>query len=153
MKKPGGTATRKRKIILTKNQRHLTRRYFIWCHKTTKEELDKVDRYFTQLVVDDYLLTQLRGSGEFKHPEAHDGFKRKVDEFHLYMKDKETNVMAKKFLKGKEGAMNPDYLYLKKRFAAIEKAIIAFLGKKGLAEICELYEGEMTQRILQAKGH
>ena len=50
---------------LSENQQRLMRRYFVWCYKTTKEELDKIDRYFTQNTVDDYILARLLESEEF----------------------------------------------------------------------------------------
>jgi len=44
---------------LKSNERNLIRRYLIWCYKATKEDLDKVDRKFTQLRVDYYVSDQL----------------------------------------------------------------------------------------------
>lgn len=43
--------------------------------------------------------------------------------------------------------------YLKNRLEAVEKAIEHFLGKDDLNNIQMLYENEMTNRILQARGH
>jgi hypothetical protein len=146
-------ASRAKGKVLTKNGRNLTRRYLVWCYKTTKEELDKIDRYFTQLAVDRYVLAQLR-SGRVK-ANAHDQniYRKRVGDFKVYMEQKEMNVLKKKYLNGKAGALNAEYRYLYNRFIAIERAIVAFLGRKALNTICAQYEHEMTQRILQAREH
>jgi len=47
-------------------EKNLLRRYLIWCYKTTKEELDKVDRYFTQDVADAYILKCLRSGKDYR---------------------------------------------------------------------------------------
>jgi hypothetical protein len=137
---------------LTKNERDLTRRYLVWCYKTAKEELDKIDRYFTQLTVDKYILMQLKEVREYKKVNEHDHFRR-VEEFRVYMEKKRINALKKKFLDGKKGKVTPEYQYLFNRFVAIQKAVTVFLGKKELAVICSLYEKEMTQRILQTREH
>lgn len=138
---------------LTKNARNLTRRYLVWCYKTAKEELDKIDRYFTQLAVDRYVLAQLKGGRDYANAPERDIYRKRVVDFQIYMGQKERNVLKKKYLNGKKGALNPEYRYLCNRFIAIEKAITAFLGKKELSAICAQYEHEMTQRILQAREH
>ena len=139
--------------VLTKNERNLTRRYLVWCYKTTKEELDKIDRYFTQLAADKYVLAQLEKGREIEKVNGQDIYKKQIKDFRAYMGQKEINALKKKYLTGKKGVTNPEYTYLRNRFIAIEKAIVAFLGKKELNNICELYEQEMTQRILQAREH
>ena len=139
--------------VLTKNERNLTRRYLVWCYKTTKEELDKIDRYFTQLAADKYVLAQLEKGREIEKVNGQDIYKKQIGGFRAYMGQKEINALKKKYLTGKKGVTNPEYTYLRNRFIAIEKAIVAFLGKKELNNICELYEQEMTQRILQAREH
>ena len=138
---------------LTQNEKHLIRRYLIWCYKTTKEELDKVDRYFTQLKVDDLVLRQLRSVKEYKLSVGSKSYKDMVDRFQEYMSKKESNVLKKKYANDEHSVLNPDYQYLHYRFKAIEKAIIRFLGKDELKRICSLYENEMTRRILEARQH
>ena len=138
---------------LTKNERNLTRRYLVWCYKTTKEELDKIDRYFTQLAVDRYVLARLKSGREYAHVHDQDAYRKQVGNFQAYVEQKEMDVLKKKFLNGRKGALIPEYRYLYNRFIALEKAIVAFLGKKELNAICAQYEHEMTQRILQAREH
>jgi len=137
---------------LTQREKDLMRRYLVWCYKTTKEELDKIDRYFTQLIADDFTLKQLQGTQGYKSSVDKD-YKNLVDQFKLYMDKKESSVLKKKFKDHKRTKLNPDYHYLWSRFAAIEKTIKHFLGVKELAKISLLYEQEMTRRILQAREH
>ncbi|MCA9406907.1 MAG: hypothetical protein KC684_10240 [Candidatus Omnitrophica bacterium] len=134
---------------LTPKEKNLTRRYLIWCYKTTKEELDKIDRYYTQLPADRFILDQLKKSKDYKDK----NYRALVDGFSDYMDKKKANVDEKKFSDKKCAHLKTEYLYLKNRFQAIERAIIRFLGKTQLAKIEELYEVEMTQRILSAREH
>lgn len=137
----------------TPNEKRLLRRYLIWGYKTTKESLDRIERYFTQLDVDGYLFDQLSNGQEYRSPKSSVEYKALVDNFQNYMQNKEENVLKKKFFDQKLGILNPDYQYLRNRFMSLEKAIGHFLGKKELAAIERLYEEEMTRRILEAKEH
>ena len=140
-------------IKLTRNEKDLVRRYFVWCYKTTKEEIDKIDRYFTQLKVDKYVLKELKQPVGCAEDKVSLEFVKFIDQFQDYIKKKEDNVLKLKYQNGKDGNWNPNYQYLFCRMAALEKAILYFLGKNELGKIRMLYEAEMTQRILQAKEH
>jgi len=142
-----------RKAKLTHKEKKLLRRYLIWCYKTTKEELDKVDRYFTQLIADDFILKQLKGTKDYKSSAGNKGYKNLVDQFKAYMNTKEVNVLKQKFKDRKHVKLNSGYQYLRCRFIAIEKTIVHFLGAQELNKICLLYEQEMTGRILEAREH
>jgi len=137
-----------RKVNLTQKEKRLLRRYLVWCYKTTKEELDKVDRYFTQLIVDDFILKQLKGAKDYKFSSGNKDYKNLVDQFCVYRNTKELNVFKKKFKDHKHTKLNPDYQYINNRFVAVEKTIVHFLGAQELKKICLLYEQEMTKRIL-----
>ena len=130
----------------------LIRRYLIWCYKTTKEDLDRVDRYFTQLEVDSLLLKELKKDRSFQESSDKE-YSKLVKDFAVYMDTKKENVLKKKFSDGKFTELRSEYLYLHNRFKAIEKMIVHFLGKPELNKICRLYEEEMTRRILQAADH
>lgn len=41
------------------NTKKLKTRYLVWLYKTTKERLDRIDRKFTQLEVDRFILREL----------------------------------------------------------------------------------------------
>ncbi len=141
------------KSQLTKPQKNLTRRYLLWCYKTTKEDLDRIDRYFTQLKVDAFMLANLSKAKEFKGGKQDKAYQKKVGDFKKYMEGKESRVLAQKFKDPEKKILKPEYLYLQRRLAAIEKAIVHFLGKKELSVIEEMYEEEMTLRILEARAH
>src|SRR3989344_4712173 len=127
------------------DNKKLIRRYLIWCYKTTKEELERIDRKFTQLQVDEYLLKML----QTKNPRYQALDKIFIDDFRQYMDNKKADAENLKFTDKDKKRLKPAYVYLQRRLDAIERAIIAFLGKKGLFAIQRLYDNEMTRRILE----
>ncbi len=133
---------------MTLSQKNLIRRYLIWCYKTTKEELDRIDRYFTQSLVDGRLLELLS-----KNKQKNAAYQKKIADFKVYMDVKEKNALEKKYLDLKNKTLQPQYCYLQNRLNAIEQVIVEFLGKKELKLIQALYENEMTRRILEAREH
>ncbi|OGX28167.1 MAG: hypothetical protein A2787_06440 [Omnitrophica WOR_2 bacterium RIFCSPHIGHO2_01_FULL_48_9] len=133
----------------TSYEKKLIRRYLIWCYKTTKESFERVERKFTQLTVDDFIADELK-SLKGKMRSDLDG---PIKEFEEYMNKKEMSALSEKFADPQRGVFNKEYLYLKIRLGAIEKAVVFFLGKKELTAIHKLYEEEMTKRILQARDH
>ncbi|MBF0521621.1 MAG: hypothetical protein HQL24_01040 [Candidatus Omnitrophica bacterium] len=137
----------------TLEEKNLIRRYLIWCYKTTKESLDRIDRYYTQLKADDFILKELKAGQDFKKEESNPAYKTLVKGFEDYMAQKKINVDQKKYSECDLKNLHPDYLYLKNRCSAIQNAIVHFLGKKELKAIQQLYEQEMTQRILQSREH
>ena len=130
---------------ITRNENFMTRRYLVWCYKTTKESLDRIDRKFTQLVVDGFILDEL------KKENASQECLGQFNEFNLYIHSKREDAFKQKYTDASSKTLTDDYNYLTLRFGAIEKAIIRFLGKAALAEIESLYEKEMTGRILEAR--
>ena len=138
---------------MNSNEKNLIRRYLVWCYKDAKEALDKVDRYFTQDAADNFVFTKLKEGSDYTSAKGDPAYKKKVDDFALYMDKKQQNVLKKKFTDSAKGSLQPEYQYLQNRFSAIEDAITHFLGAKELTKICSLYEEEMTLRILQAREH
>ncbi len=138
------------KKLLTKREQELSKRYLVWCYKTTKEDLDRIDRYFTQNMVDQVLLKELKKSKSIKKDA---GYEKLVKKFDDYMKVKLSKAVNQKFADKSHKSLAADYEYLQNRFKGIEKSICYFLGKKELNNICELYEEEMTLRIFEAREH
>lgn len=138
-------------IPLTQKERDLVRRYLVWCYKTTKEELDRIDRCFTQAVVDDYLMERLKSLPEYK--DRGTSFYKSVEDFVQYAREKKARAEGKKFADPAQATLHPDYQYIKARFTAIERAICHFFDQKELERIAALYEEEMTERILKAREH
>ena len=138
---------------MTREEIALIRRYLIWCYKTTKEELDRIDRKFTQLMVDRFMLQKLISAPVPLPEDSRGQYKKITDDFKEYVSHKERDAASFKFTIGKKKVFPPNYVYLKNRLSAIDKAILHFLGKKELKLIKSLYEYEMTKRILEAREH
>ena len=138
---------------LTIEEKRLIRRYLVWCYKTTKEDLDRMDRKFTQLAADDFILKQLlQRKGKIRGSDRK-GYNRKIDDFKRYIGQKKKDAFRLKFENRSSRRLNPNYLYLKNRLSAVERAIVFFIGKKELKKIKSLYEEQMTKRILEAQEH
>ena len=138
---------------MTREEIALIRRYLVWCYKTTKEELDRIDRKFTQLMVDRFMLQKLMSAPVPLPKDRRGQYQKIADDFKEYVSHKERDAASLKFTIGKKKVLTPHYVYLKNRLSAIEKAILHFLGKKELGFIKSLYENEMTKRILEAREH
>jgi hypothetical protein len=120
----------------------LKKRYLIWFYKQVRESLDKVDRKFTQLEIDQYILEQMRKL------DTNRAAKNYIEEFKVYIQNKEKDALGRKY-NGKE--LKPEYYFLQLKLQAIEKSVENEFGKKGLEEIEALYEQEMVRRILQER--
>lgn len=141
------TLTVRRK--LPDSEKTLIRRYLVWCYKTTREDLDRIDRKFTQLTVDDFILTNLE---KISGPEGQ-VLNKSIEGFKVYIDKKKESALAEKFSDPHRKQLQPQYLYLCKRLSAVESAVRFFLGPQELGKIRTLYESEMTTRILQAREH
>ena len=124
--------------------KNLKRRYLVWLYKTNKEALDKVERKFSQLEIDDFILKEIKREDKARKLSSF------IEDFQEYMRKKESDGLSLKYA-GKD--LKPDYQFLVLKLKAIEKAIIKELGKKVLDEIKLLYEMEMTERILKSTEH
>lgn len=142
-----------RKKRMNPEEKNLYRRYLIWCYKTTKETLDRIDRKFTQLDVDDFILKELNKAPELKDKTKERKYRLKIIAFQQYMKHKEKSAYVDKYEQGRDGELKADYWYLYKRLEAIKKAIRSFLGGSELVKIEKIYEEEMIIRILKAREH
>ena len=124
--------------------KNLKKRYLIWFYKATKEALDKIERKFTQVDIDRFILKELK---KFDKHKIAGSF---IAQFSDYIDKKEQDGLNLKFENKK---LKPEYLFLVLKLQAIEKAIVKELGKKALDEIKRLYETEMTERILRSTEH
>jgi hypothetical protein len=132
----------KKKQSLSQDHKNLVRRYLLWAYKSTKESFERIERKTTQLVVDEFIRDHL--------------VKNKCAipaEFSSYIAVKRQDELKLKFVDGDAKKLNPDYVYLKDRLAAIEAAIIYFLGTAELKRMQGLFEEEFTRRILESRDH
>jgi hypothetical protein len=130
---------------------NLTKRYFIWLYKTTKEAFDRYERKFTQLLVDNFLLKEIEKELRDSYlPAEKKDLEKMVNDFRSYIVQKEKACLELKY-KGKR--INPEFIFLDVKLNAIEIAIKKYFGVKGLKEIKQLYEEEMSERILKNTEH
>lgn len=128
----------------TNDIKNLKRRYLLWFYKTTKEALDKIERKFTQLEVDQYILKELQ------RLDRHHEIASSIADFKSYIDNKHKEGLALKYDGQKP---TRQYLALALKLKAIEKTIVRELGKGALKEIKSLYEQEMVRRILVSTEH
>lgn len=137
-----------------KDKKELKKRYLIWLYKTTKEAFDRIERKFTQLEIDRFILKELRKLDQDKKA------RRFIEEFNEYIQNKEKEAIN---LKGENkdfpaiaGSRHrrekPDYSFLALKLKAIEKAIISKLGKAELRKIKDIYTQEMLRRIIEERA-
>lgn len=120
----------------------LQKRYLVWFYKVTKEALDKIERKFTQLEIDRFILNQIRKADKDKNLIS------QLREFDKYIRNKEQAGLSLKY-EGKK--LNPEYKFLLLELGAIEKAICLKMGKKGLVMVKTAYEEEMLKRIMEER--
>jgi len=121
---------------------NLKKRYLIWLYKETKEALDRVDRKFTQIDIDKFILEELQ-KGTFAD-------KKFLDEFIIYVNNKEQDCQK---IKSGDTYLNSEHQFFSLKLHAIEKSIVNELGAEGLEEIKNLYHQEMVDRILRSTEH
>jgi len=131
-------------VMGKKDALSLKKRYLLWLYKTTKEALDRMERKFTQVEIDRFLIA------EIERLDPAGKASRNIEEFMRYVENKEREGQGLKY-SGRE--LSPEYYFLALKLKAVEKAIRKFLGGRALKEIKALYEDEMMQRILKSTEH
>ncbi len=123
-----------------RNRRSLTKRYLFWLYKTTKDELDRIDRKFTQLDVDRALQRYLKArAGGVLAPF--------LQEWERYIAAKEKDAQALKF--DAQGRPLASYAFLALKLEAVERETRKRFGARALAEFRRLYEEAAMKNILQ----
>ena len=119
--------------------KNLHKRYLIWLYKTTQEQVDTVERKFSQLEIDGMIIEQIKKFDKEKKLETYS------DEFKTYIDNKKKKGLELKF-DGLE--VKPEFQFLVYKLAAIEVLIVKEFGEVALQEIKCAYEEEMIRRIL-----
>ncbi len=127
-----------------KDLKNLKKRYLIWFYKATKDELDRIERKFTQAGLDRFILKEL------KSLDKSNLVAKQIGEFEAYIANKEKDGFA---LKYDNKNIKPEFYFLDIKLCAIEKAIKKEFGIRELAKIKSQYEKEMTERILKSTEH
>ena len=125
---------------LSSEHHALIQRYLTWAYKSTKESYDRLERKSTQLLADGFILDHIRANT--KSDILDPAFKVLVDEYIGYIHKKKAQPIDK-----------AKHKYLQHHLAAVEAAIVKFLGSKVLTEIKKSYEVEFTRRIWESKEH
>jgi hypothetical protein len=131
--------------ISKEDKKSLYKRYLFWLYKTTKDELDKIDRKFTQLEVDKRLEKILMRKAGAWGRRTREGILPFLKEWQEYIFAKESDAQKLRF--SEDGHVNPGYLFLCLKLEAIKDIIKATAGKKGLLEFKRLYEESAMKRI------
>jgi len=130
---------------------NLKKRYLAWLYKNTKEAFDRYERKFTQLDIDELILKEMEKELKDAYlPEIKKSLEKSVNEFRLYIAEKEKACLKLKY-RGKK--INPEFIFLDVKLNAIEKAIEKELNIEALKEIRGLYEQEMLGRIFKDTEH
>jgi len=115
-------------------------------YKTTKEELDRIDRKSTQIDVDRFIADyffKLSGRLSKKSCEALSPFFREWDE---YIATKEKDAEDLKYVG--PGELEAHYAFLHLKLQAVLSAARRFLGPKAIVEFQRLYEAKAIENIL-----
>ena len=130
-----------------KDARNLKFRYLLWFYKTTKEEVDRIERKFTQLDIDRAILKHIK---QKVGPKAQSKVRGYIEEFKKYVDKKEKDG---KVLKYEKQGLRADYYFSTLKLGVIEKVIAEELGGDAKRQIKSLYEEEMRKRILENREH
>ena len=127
----------------------LKKRYLLWLYKTTKEAFDRYERKFTQLEIDKFILEEVsRECRQAYLSDEREAIGEQAEAMRVYVAEKENACLKLKY-RGKK--INPEYLFLDIKLQALEKAIVKELGNEELRRIKNLYEQEMSERILHSR--
>lgn len=127
------------------DKKNLKKRYLIWFYKTTREALERVERKFTQVEMDKLILREFLLADKAKL------FRKYVEDFAAYVQKKENEGLALKF--EEDGSQKAEYAQMVAKFESVERTIRREFGSATLQEIRQMYEEEMTQRILKSAEH
>ncbi len=130
-----------------RDQESLYKRYLLWLYKTTKDELDKIERKFTQLDIDRQIQKILKKKSDVLKSPLRGGITPFLEEGKEYIFEKESD--AQKLKLTEEGLLNPKYLFLHLKLEAITQITKIHFGQKGLEEFKRLYEEAALRRILE----
>ena len=134
--------------LTLKEASNLNKRYLIWLYKTIKEPLDRIDRKFTQLEIDKIMLAELK---KVHLAEGKENWDKLLGEFRKYISDKEKGADESRFDSNDD--LNTNYIFLKSKLRIIENIIKKQFGIKELRKIENVFEEEMTSRILSEREH
>lgn len=126
--------------------RSLQKRYLFWLYKTTKDELDRIDRKLTQLDVDREMLDIFRRD-KGAEDSAHSGLQAPVKDWENYIAHKEAD--ARKLLFDDEGRVLASYYFLRLKLKAILGVTRRRFGAATVRHFKRYYEEASMKLIMQ----
>lgn len=127
--------------------RSLQKRYLFWLYKTTKDELDRIDRKFTQLDIDRAMLDVFRCQAVAARDAVQGGVDAFVREWQDYVAQKETDARKLRF--DEEGRVLASYYFLCLKLSAVLDMIRRRFGAKTVKDFKRLYEDASMRLIAQ----
>lgn len=124
----------------------LSKRYLLWLYKTTKEELDKIERKFTQLEIDREIEKLLEKEAKLLGAATREGVAPHLKAWREYVFEKESEAQKLKF--GDDGQPQPEYLFLHLKLKVVERVATARFGRKAFHEFKEICEAAAVHRIV-----
>ncbi len=130
----------------------LYKRYLFWLYKTIREDVDRIDRKFTQLVLDEQIAALLERDMAPLDKELRQGVGPFIEEWKTYIAQKADDARKLKF--SESGFLKFEYVFLRLKLRAVEQLIVKRLGRRHLNEFRRRLEEAAMQGILQDhSGH
>ncbi len=125
----------------------LYKRYLFWLYKTIREDLDRTDRKFTQLVLDERIAALLERDAAALDKDLRQGVGSFIEEWKTYIAQKADDAQKLKF--SESGMPMFEYVFLRLKLRAVERLIVERLGRRRLNEFKRRLEEAAMQGILQ----
>ncbi len=125
----------------------LYKRYLFWLYKTIREDLDRTDRKFTQLVLDERIAALLERDAAALDKDLRQGVGSFIEEWKTYIAQKADDAHKLKF--SESGMPMFEYVFLRLKLRAVERLIVERLGRRRLNEFKRRLEEAAMQGILQ----
>lgn len=134
-----------------REKKNLQLRYLMWLYKTTKEQIDRIDRKFTQLDIDCKIRAYLAVHIKKYPPAVRNGLEAQLTKWSRYISDKEVAALDSKFCDSKKRIPRAEYAFLSLKLQVVEKLMRTAGGAKFLQGVKRAYYREMARRIFAEK--
>ena len=134
----------------TQEIKNLKYRYLAWLYKTVKEELDRIERKFTQVAIDRIIDQHISRNAHLSEINDAPKFRSLSQAWKEYIDKKEIDGKALKYEGDK---MRAEYYFLVLKLEAVEKVIRKDFSEQILKNIRQSYEDEMLKRIWESREH
>jgi hypothetical protein len=124
--------------ISREDKKSLHKRYLLWLYKMTRDELERIERKFTQLDVDRQIEAFLSKKN---------GISVLLEEWKSYILAKESDALKLKF--SSDGRLDPKYRFLMLKLEVISQIIVKMFGRRTFNEFKRLYEERALRMILE----